>query len=96
MNEQVQAVLKQISITQRIGIIGAALAAVAMIAVLVMFASKPDYTPAFTNLAAADAGTIESALKGANIAYQLTDAGARSRSRSRSWATPRSRPPTPA
>jgi flagellar M-ring protein FliF len=75
MNEQAQSILKQLSITQRIGIVGAALAAVAMIAVLVMFASKPDYTPAFTKLAAADAGTIESALKGANIPYQLTDAG---------------------
>ena len=75
MNEQAQALLKQISVTQRIGIVGAALAAVAMIAVLVMFASKVEYTPAFTNLAAADAGTIESALKGANITYQLTDAG---------------------
>ena len=75
MNEQAQALLKQISITQRIGIAGAALAAVAMIGVLVMFASKPDYTSAFTNLAAADAGTIESALKAANIPYQLTDAG---------------------
>ena len=75
MNEQVQAVLKQISVTQRIGIIGAALAAVAMIAVLVMFASKPDYTPAFTGLSAADATTVEGALRGANIAYQVADAG---------------------
>jgi len=75
MNEQVQSVLKQISITQRIGIVGAALASVAMIAVLVMFASKPSFTPAFTNLSAADATTIESALRTANIAYQVTDAG---------------------
>ena len=75
MNEQVQAVLKQISVTQRIAIIGAALASVAMIAVLVMFASKPDYTPAFTNLSATDATTVEGALRGANIAYQVTDAG---------------------
>jgi flagellar M-ring protein FliF len=75
MNEQVQGILKQISITQRIGIVGAALAAVAMIGVLVMFASKPDYTPAFTKVSAADAATIEGALRGANIAYQVTDAG---------------------
>ena len=75
MNEQVQAVLKQISVTQRIGIIGAAVAAVAMIAVLVMFASKPDYTPAFTGISAADATTIEGALRAANIPYQVTDAG---------------------
>jgi flagellar M-ring protein FliF len=75
MNEQVQAVLKQISITQRLGIIGAAVAAVAMIGVLVMFASKPDYTPAFTNVSAADAASIESALRAANIAYQVADAG---------------------
>ncbi len=75
MNEQLQSVLKQLSITQRLGIIGAALAAVAMIGVLVMFASKPDYTPAFTGLSAADASTIEGALRGANIAYQVTDAG---------------------
>ena len=76
MNEQVQSILKQLSITQRIGIIFAALGSVAAIAVLVMFASKPDYTPAFTNLTAADAGTIESALRGANIAYEVADAGA--------------------
>ena len=75
MNDQVQAVLKQLSITQRIGIVGAALMAVALIGVMVMMASKPDYTTAFTNLNATDAGTIESALKTANIPYQLTDAG---------------------
>ena len=75
MNEQVQGVLKQISITQRIGIVGAALAAVAMIGVLVMFASKPEYTPAFTKVSAADAATIEGALRAANIGYQVTDAG---------------------
>ena len=75
MNEQAQSVLKQLSMSQRIGILGAALGAVAMIAVLVMFASKPDYTPAFTKLSAADAGTVASALKAANIPYQLTDAG---------------------
>jgi flagellar M-ring protein FliF len=72
---QVQGILKQLSIYQRIGIIGAALASVAMIAVLVMFASKPDYTPAFTGLSASDAGTVEAGLRGANIAYQVTDAG---------------------
>src|SRR5664279_3331071 len=75
MNEQVQGILKQISIYQRIGIIGAALAAVAMIGVLVMFASKPDFTPAFTSLSGADAASVESALRGANIAYQVADAG---------------------
>jgi len=75
MNEQVQGILKQISITQRIGIAGAALVAVAMIGVLVMFASKPEYTPAFTKVSAAEAATIESALRTANIAYQVTDAG---------------------
>ena len=75
MNEQVQGILKQISITQRIGIIGAALLSVTMIGVLVMFASKPQYTPAFTNVSAADAATIEGALRTANIAYQVTDAG---------------------
>jgi flagellar M-ring protein FliF len=75
MNEQGQALLKQISITQRLGIIGAALAAVAMIGVLVMFASKPTYTPAFTGISAADAATIEGALRAANIPYQVTDAG---------------------
>ena len=75
MNEQVQSVLKQISITQRIGIIGAAIAAAAMIGVLVMFASKPDYTPAFTRVSAADATTIEGALRAANIPYQVADAG---------------------
>ncbi len=75
MNEQVQGILKQLSITQRLGIIGSALAAVAMIGVLVMFASKTDYTPAFTGVSAADAATIESALRGANIPYEVTDAG---------------------
>ncbi|HEX7591235.1 MAG TPA: flagellar basal-body MS-ring/collar protein FliF, partial [Candidatus Limnocylindrales bacterium] len=75
MNEQLQGVLKQISITQRLGIIGAAVAAVAMIGVLVMFASKPTYTAAFTGVSAADATTIEGALRAAGIAYQVTDAG---------------------
>ena len=75
MNEQVQSILKQIYVTQRIGIVGAAIAAVAMIAVLVMFASKPDMTPAFTGISATDATTIEGALRGANIAYQVADGG---------------------
>jgi flagellar M-ring protein FliF len=75
MNEQVQGILKQISITQRIGIIGAALLSVTMIGVLVMFASKPDYTPAFTGVSAADATTIEGALRAANIPYEVADAG---------------------
>jgi flagellar M-ring protein FliF len=75
MNEQAQSILKQISITQRIGIVGAAVAAAAMIGVLVMFASKPNFTPAFTRVTAADATTIESALRAANIPYQVTDAG---------------------
>ena len=75
MNEQVQAILKQLSISQRIGIIGAALVSVAMIGVLVMFASKPDYTSAFTGLSGTDAASVESALKAANIPYQVEDAG---------------------
>jgi flagellar M-ring protein FliF len=75
MNDQLEAVLKQLSITQRLGIIGAALAAVALIGVMVMFASKTEYTPAFTNLSTSDASTIENALRGANIGYQVTDAG---------------------
>jgi flagellar M-ring protein FliF len=75
MNEQVQGLLKQLSIYQRIGIVGAALASVALIGVLVMFASKPDYTPAFTGLSGSDAASVESALRGANIAYQVADAG---------------------
>ena len=75
MNEQMQSVLKQLSIIQRIGIVFAALASVAAIAILVMFASKPDYTVAFSKLAATDASSLTSALKAANIPYQLTDAG---------------------
>ena len=75
MNEQVQGILKQLSIYQRIAILGTALGAVALIGVMVMFASKPDYTPAFTGLSGADAATVESALRGANIAYQVADAG---------------------
>jgi flagellar M-ring protein FliF len=93
MNEQVQAVLKQISITQRLGIIGAAIAAVAMIGVLVMFASKPDYTPAFTNVSAADAASIESALRGGQHRRTRSPTPApRSRFRSTPSATPRSPP----
>ena len=75
MNDQVQSVLKQLSVFQRIGIIFAAIGSVAAIAVLVMFASKPDYTPAFTGLAPADAMAIEGALRSANIAFQVADAG---------------------
>ena len=73
MNEQVQGLLKQISITQRLGIMGVAVAAVAMIGVLVMFASKPDYTPAFTNISATDATTIEGALRAADCAVVQGD-----------------------
>jgi flagellar M-ring protein FliF len=75
MNEQVKGILAQLSITQRLGIIGAAVMSIAMIGVLVMFASKPDYTAAFTNLSGSDAATVESALRTANIAYEVADAG---------------------
>jgi flagellar M-ring protein FliF len=76
MNDQVQGILKQLSIFQRFAIIFAVLGSVAAIAILVMFASKPDYTPAFTKLAPADASALTEALKTANIPYELTDAGA--------------------
>jgi flagellar M-ring protein FliF len=75
MNEQVQGLLRQLSLTQRIGIIGAALGSIAAIAILVMFASKPDYTAAFTGLSTTDASSLTTALRTANISYQLTDAG---------------------
>jgi flagellar M-ring protein FliF len=40
-----------------------------------MFASKPDMTPAFTNVSASDASSLTAALRTAGIAYELTDAG---------------------
>jgi flagellar M-ring protein FliF len=76
MNDQVQSLLKQLSLFQRIAIILAMVGSVAAIAILVMFASKPDYTPAFTRLSAADASALTDALRTANIPYELTDAGA--------------------
>jgi flagellar M-ring protein FliF len=76
MNDQVQGILKQLSIFQRIAIVLAMVGSIAAIVVLVMFASKPSMTPAFTKLSATDASALTDALRAANIPYELTDAGA--------------------
>ncbi len=75
MPSQLEALVRQLTISQRIGIVGGALASVAILVAFVMWAGTPDYQPAFTNLSPADAGAISEALRTAKIPFQVTDAG---------------------
>jgi flagellar M-ring protein FliF len=76
MTDQLQMLLRQLTIPQRISIAVAAFASLLLLAGFVMWAGKPDLQPAFTKLTTEQAGTVSEALRGAKIQFELTDGGA--------------------
>jgi flagellar M-ring protein FliF len=76
MTDQLQMLLRQLTIPQRISIAVAAFASLLLLAGFVMWAGKPDLQPAFTKLTTDQAGTVSEALRGAKIQFELTDGGA--------------------
>lgn len=75
MTDQLQLLLRQLTIPQRLGIAVAALASVLLLVGFAMWAGKPDMKPAFSGLATSDASTISEALRTAKIPFEITDAG---------------------
>jgi flagellar M-ring protein FliF len=73
--DQLTPLLRQLTISQRIGIVFGAIASALLLVGLVLWAGRTEYQPAFTRLAASDAAAIVEALRGAKIPYQVTDAG---------------------
>lgn len=61
--------------TQRIGLGGILVAALAAIVFLAVWAQTPDYAPLFTNLDSRDAGEIVAKLKEAKVPYQIGEGG---------------------
>ena len=76
MTDQLQMLLRQLTIPQRISIAVAAFASLLLLAGFVMWAGKPDLQPAFTKLTTEQAGTVSEALRGAKIQFEMTDGGA--------------------
>ncbi len=75
MLDQLSPLLRQLTISQRIGVAFGAFASVLLLVGLVLWAGRTEYQPAFTRLTAADAAAIVEALRGAKIPYEVTDAG---------------------
>lgn len=75
MTDQLQLLLRQLTIPQRLGIAVAALASVLLLVGFAMWAGKPDMQPAFSRLTTTDAATISEALRSAKIPFEITDAG---------------------
>ncbi|HKX26683.1 MAG TPA: flagellar basal-body MS-ring/collar protein FliF [Blastocatellia bacterium] len=72
---QIKEVWGRLKLFQRITIIGAAVATLALIGVLVYYGSQPEYGVLFSDLKAADAQSIVEKLKAANVPYQLSGGG---------------------
>lgn len=75
MLDQLTPLLRQLTISQRIGIAFGAFASVLLLVGLVLWAGRTEYQPAFTRLAPTDAAAVVEALRGAKIPYEVTDAG---------------------
>jgi flagellar M-ring protein FliF len=75
MIDQVLLLVRQLTISQRIGIVFGAALTVLMTVGLVMWAGQPQMQAAFTNVATSDAATITSALTSAGIPYTLENGG---------------------
>jgi flagellar M-ring protein FliF len=76
MIEQLTTLVRQLTISQRIGIVFGSLMSVLLLVGLVMWAGQPQMVPAFNNLAAKDAESITAALDSAGIPYELAAGGA--------------------
>jgi len=76
MIDQILLLVRQLTISQRIGIVFGAALTVLMTVGLVMWAGQPQMQAAFTNVATSDAATITAALTSAGIPYTLDNGGA--------------------
>jgi flagellar M-ring protein FliF len=75
MIEQLTALARSLTISQRIGIVFGAAMSVLLVVGLVMWAGQPQLVPGFTGLDAATAGEVTAALDSAGIPYELKAAG---------------------
>src|SRR5207245_3723774 len=75
MTDQFQMLLRQLTMSQRIGIVFGSFASVVLLLAFVMWAGKPDMQPAFSRLSTTDAGAISEALRSAKIPFEVADAG---------------------
>jgi flagellar M-ring protein FliF len=76
MIDQLLLMIRQLTISQRIGVLFGSIFSVLLLVGLVVWAGTPQMTDAFTNVATKDAGSITAALKTAGIPYALTSGGA--------------------
>jgi flagellar M-ring protein FliF len=76
MIDQLLIMIRQLTVSQRIGVLFGAVFSVLLMVGLVVWAGQPQMTNAFTGVATKDAGTITDALKTAGIPYALADGGA--------------------
>jgi flagellar M-ring protein FliF len=75
MIDQLTTLARQLTISQRIGVVFGSLFSVLLLVGLVMWAGTPQMVAAFNDLATADAETVTAALEGAGIPYELADGG---------------------
>ena len=75
MIDQLSTLVRQLTVSQRIGIVFGALFSVLLLVGLVMWAGTPQLVPAFTDMAPADAEVVTAALDGAGIPYEIANGG---------------------
>jgi len=75
MIEQLSTLVRQLTISQRIGIVFGSLMSVLLLVGLVMWAGTPQMVTAFNDLAVTDTESITAALDSAGIPYELASGG---------------------
>jgi flagellar M-ring protein FliF len=75
MIEQLTTLVRQLTVSQRIGIVFGSLFSVMLLVGLVMWAGQPQMVPAFNDLTATDAEAITASLDSAGIPYELAAGG---------------------
>lgn len=73
--EQGKEIWARLQLTQRLMVVGAALATVALIVALVFYYSGEEYSLLFSDLKASDAQAIVEKLKSSNVSYKLSNNG---------------------
>ncbi len=76
MIDQLLMMIRQLTVSQRIGVLFGSVFSVLLLVGLVLWAGQPQMTDGFSNVATKDAGTITAALKAAGIPYVLASGGA--------------------
>jgi flagellar M-ring protein FliF len=65
----------QLSNAQKVGLLAALAAVVALVAVVLLWARTPEYRVLYSNLSDRDGGEVLAALGGMNVPYKLADGG---------------------